>query len=215
MPDPGGEKKGSPMRTGAHVREEMLVDYADGRLDPLAVERVAAHLEGGCVACSRRLQEVRRQLAALAVYRAPAVPASLHAQLVGIIDGVTPQHSFLERLVASLRFDSRVQPAFAGVRAAEGMDAAVQLLYETGSVAVELWCEREAGTWQITGQAMTRTAGEGPWKVVARGAGGEAEADTDATGMFDFQGLRPGTYDLLLRDQQREIVLPDIRLAPA
>src|SRR5262245_1343647 len=119
------------MTTGAHLREDMLVDYADGRVEPAAGARVESHLESGCEACAGRLVQVRRQLAVLAVYRAPVVPATVRQRLLAAFDGLTPAPTFLERLVAALKFDSRLQPALVGVREGQPGSGSLQLLYET------------------------------------------------------------------------------------
>ena len=113
-------------------------------------------------------------------------------------------------MVATLTFDSRIQPALAGAR--DTGAGSFQLLFEAEGADIDLLCERGQRGWHITGQALSADPPELGWKVLATSPAGRIETDTDPMGEFRLHDLAPGVYELALRDVNHEIVLPNIEL---
>src|SRR5687767_7302301 len=104
------------MPTQEHYPDEVLLDYAEGLLDPVASGRVRAHLDTGCAQCAEEVATWTRLLSALWVDRAPAPPAYVVDRAMAIFDRVPTRPTVWQRVAATLAFDSRRQPALAGVR---------------------------------------------------------------------------------------------------
>src|SRR5205807_4982710 len=106
------------------------------------------------------------------------------------------------RIVASVAFDSRVQPALAEARDAAAVqegdgETSFQLLFEAQGTDIDLLCELAADGWRIIGQALAANGSEPGWKVCAgptasHGATGKVEAEADSLGEFHLGGLAPG-----------------------
>ena len=76
-------------------------------------------------------------------------------------------------------------------------------------------CERQAGDWQITGQALCLSAVEAGWMVTATGEAGSVVTETDTHGAFRLLRLAPGVYHHMLWGDNRRISLPGVRLEEA
>lgn len=202
------------MRHTEHLGPELLQDFAEDRLDARAARRVRSHLESGCGSCTHELRFWARALGALQVDRGLEVPEEVLARAFALFDRLAPRPTPWERVVATLAFDSRVQPAMAGAR--DAAPSAFQLLFTAQGTDVDLLCEREQEGWQITGQALApgvaRPDAGALWRVAAMSPAGRAEAEADSLGMFRLRHLAPGVYDLILRSANREILLPNVEL---
>ncbi len=205
------------------ITHQQLIAYAAGELGGADAEQVQAHLERDADAA----QTVRR-------YR-------LARETVLGDDGVDPPTEALERarsifdptvhagdrqglaesvggLIAQLIFDSRAQPASAGLRGqATSFQMTWRLAPESGmelDLQAEL-IEAPAGErWQLVGQVTSRDP-IGPLTVSLCHAGSIAAADSvdaDDRGSFVLRA-EPGPYDLHLHlPGGRHTVVPDIRL---
>lgn len=120
----------------------------------------------------------------------------------------------LERLVASLIFDSRTQAAAVGLRGPSG--TAVQLSFETSDAEVDLEIARDdAGRAFITGQ-VSMIVGELPasMRVGLARTGTDtllAQTHTDAHGAFALT-IDPGVYDLFIAHGDDAITLPNVEI---
>jgi hypothetical protein len=198
------------MPIGEHIADEVLLDYLEDRLDAAGAAQVRDHLDSGCAQCAGELDSWKSTLTALAADCEPGPPEALRQWAFALFGRVGPKPSVLERIVAKLRFDSRLQPVLAGARNVGG--PAFQLLYAAGDTDVDLLCEPDDGSWQITGQASADQPPELGWRVSAASQLGEFRTDTNDRGEFRLQGLAPGSYDVALRETRREIVMPEIEL---
>jgi hypothetical protein len=212
------------MRRQEHIADEILLEYAEGRLAAAAAARVTEHLDTACAPCRSGLAGWRRVLAALAADRASAPPAALVQSAFALFERREPAPTTWQRLAATLSFDSRLQPAPAGAR--DAGRSSFQLAFTAGGLVVDLLCEPAQGSWRITGQALATPPPELGWRVSAVPvgyappvppspmAGAPVETETDSLGEFGLAGLRPGRYQITLRERQREFVLPEIELQP-
>ncbi len=132
-----------------------------------------------------------------------------------------PRTSFIERAaegVAELIFDSRAQPAFAGLRGqATAFQTTWRLSPEDGldlDLQAELVDDGAGGErWRMVGQVVSREP-LGSLQVELCRAGSTAtieSVDTDQRGAFLLH-LEPGTYDLYLNLPHSVVVVPGIRM---
>jgi len=191
-----------------HIEVEALLDYAEGRVDARAAARVAAHL-AACARCAADVAFWRRALATLTADRAPAPPEALVAGAIRLFDRAALP-SPLQRLIAVLAFDSRLQPALAGAR--DAGEVSFKLFYEAGGTGIDLLCEGGAERWQITGQVLAPGERQDGWRISALGPAGEARAQADPNGEFVLRSLPVGVYELTVRDLKCEIVVRGLDL---
>lgn len=127
----------------------------------------------------------------------------------------------LDTLIASLLFDSRLQPAM-GVRSSALLSDRVQLAFHTGDdpgIDIDLQAERldedeeGPGRWQVIGQVMAEAdLANTPIAFVAPGTTEVvAEARADGSGMFELE-LPHGTFDLCLGLPARTVIVPNVEL---
>jgi hypothetical protein len=193
-----------------HAAGELLLDFAEERLEEPRAARVRAHLDAGCSQCAKELSFWRRSLAGLEAGGWPEVPDAVVQRAFDLFEELMPPPTTWARIVASLVFDSRLQPSLAGARGSAG--GSFQLLFRTAGADVDLLCEPEQDGWQISGQALTAAPPQIRWRVRASSDSQEAETEANPLGEFRLRGLAPGVYQLALRDVGREIIVPDIHL---
>jgi hypothetical protein len=136
----------------------------------------------------------------------------------------TPSATLMERVRASLLFDSR-RPglAAAGVRSVGVLDGPWQLLYRGGDVDVDLLVRpnQDGRTMNVRGQALSllgEYVGMGTVEAtpadLPRPLHGQVEpsarTEVDSSGEFALSNLERGRYDMLLRFGLREIELSGV-----
>jgi anti-sigma factor RsiW len=211
------------------IRYEDLIAFAAGELDADRAARLEAELASDPGA--RRTVDAFRRVAAIAASDnsvAPSADAVLRAKAVfdaAALRAGRPAGWWvaLERVVAALCFDSRVQPV--AVRYADA-GARIQLAFESDRAEIDLQAERlaaepgagaiapaasGAARWRLTGQI----AGErlGSCRVVLLDADGAAvdETMTDERGMFIFD-VESGRYELGFAVDGGLLVAPALEL---
>lgn len=119
----------------------------------------------------------------------------------------------LQRVAAALRFDSRVQPAAAGLR---GNHAEVRhLLFSAKGRDIDLRVGPSGGAYVVSGQVLGPDEG-GRVALAAHLRAGSPpppptrHADIDPLGEFHLDAIDEGTYVLTLQLGADEIVLPPI-----
>ena len=202
---------------------QQLIAYAAGELRGADAQQVEAHLK-------------RDPEAARTVHR-----YRLARQTVLGDDGVNPPTEVLERarlifdptlhaadrqsladcvgdLIARLIFDSRAQPAMAGLRGpATSFQMTWQLAPDSGmelDLQAELTDTPGGEQWQLVGQVTSRDP-IGPMTVDLCHAGSTASVhsvEADERGSFVLR-VEPGPYDLHLHMPGGHTVVPDIRLS--
>lgn len=201
---------------------ETLLDYAEGRLPEHERTALAARLKDDPAAAA----VVARYRAAASTLRTddsvPA-PASVIAAAKTIFDPKMLPHrpglmERIDRIIATLIFDSRVQPSLSGLR---GRGDSFQVTFEVADAEIDLQAERlersgaAAGPeqWRLTGQVMSRSPG-GHFTVELIGASGvkeTAQAAGDDRGVFSLSAA-PGRYDVVLTFGERTIILRGIEI---
>jgi len=200
------------------MKFETLMDYATDKLSKGDAARVEAHLSR----TPEDAAKVARIRALLATLRsddsvAPPGEAVVRARAIFKPDRLPERVGWLDRLertVAALVFDSRQQPALAGLRGAADQ---IQLSYESevGEIDIELQTVPGAdpARWAVVGQISLNEPSSDvqialvsqPDEMIC------VQVDPDEHGVFSLQADE-GTYDLLIRASDRVIVLPHVEL---
>jgi hypothetical protein len=200
-----------------HISEDVWSDFVEERVPADTAARIQAHLNTGCKKCAGQLARWRRMLAMLERSRVPEPPASVLRRAFDLFPQAAPRPGLLDRVIASLAFDSRANLMPAMARASTG--ASFNLVFTAADTSVYLWCEFDGVRWQVNGQVQAEEEGAFT-SVVAVRAGGEADAEqgvraeVDEDGEFRLPDLASGGYDLLLPGAGREVILPAVNLLP-
>ncbi|HLK57172.1 MAG TPA: hypothetical protein VKU00_11435 [Chthonomonadaceae bacterium] len=198
------------MRLRDHIPIEVLIDYVDNQLDTEAVARVRDHIASGCKLCAEELANWVRIMSRLKSEQTYPTPQPVLHRAFALFDTMERKPSFLEKVMASLVFDSRQQLLTAGAR--DLQQASFKLLFEAQDTRIDLLCERESDHWALAGQVLAPHASELGWKIGLTGEETQRQISADAFGEFQILGLKAGSYDLTLQDGSREIVLPTLVL---
>jgi hypothetical protein len=115
------------------------------------------------------------------------------------------------RVVAALRFDSRLQLSAAGTR---GAGRGRQMLFTTEQVDIDLQVKPGRTDSDLTGQMLsTQDSGEALTAFVSlqSTAGTWQQAtETDSLGQFTFRQIPSGSYDLTFDLGNQEIAIPGL-----
>ena len=125
------------------------------------------------------------------------------------------QPGLLKRLVATLTFDSDLQPAL-GLRAAGTSESQRQLVYSTDAADVAIIVRPRArdGLLDIYGQILAVDGTDsGVFGVqLLEGSSEVATTATNDLGEFTFEAVPPGAYEVLAGSDRVEIRLPQVEL---
>jgi len=187
-------------RRTRHAADDDWLDYARETGDAARRTELAAHLEAGCRPCADTLRLWLSAVEVAGRERAYDVPDALLRQVKG---GFALQRPNARReLLASLVFDSFLQPLAAGVRASAGGPR--QLLYRAGRYAVRVRAEDEAATGRVSlvGQIVDeeRPGSFLPEVTVLVFLGKEAidQTITNRLGEFAFQDAPRGALQIAI-----------------
>jgi anti-sigma factor RsiW len=208
------------MAAVTHYALENWTDYVRGLVDEPARRAMVAHL-GECAECAGRVAAVSRVAETIAWDAAhpiaPAVLARVHA-LAGRLP--RPTQGALARVIAQVRFDSRTQPAPAGVRTAgTGLR---QMVFEADRFQVHVQWERGTSDGRVTvvGRISAQTGASVPTGIPVQAVGDAASAvnSTNEFGEFVIECLWSPSLRLLLplerEGLQIEVPLATVELAP-
>jgi hypothetical protein len=199
-----------------HIRYETLLNYLEEQLPAEDRKEVEAHLAGPCGQCERRLARLRAARDAASADRTVAPPEAVLKQAVEIAqDWQARQPNPWLRVVAALRFDSRLQLSPAATR---GATRARQLLFTTEQLDIDLQIKagHGHGTSDLLGQMLSLgRPGEAVAAFVSlqERAGEPLRAtETDARGQFAFRQIPFGVYDLVFALENQEVAVTGLEL---
>jgi hypothetical protein len=182
-----------------HLTEDELYMLAfDGAA---VVTGAAAHL-AGCNACRQALADLGVLAGELTIARRSQPSASAMQHYASLFAAIQRQPSRLQQawqvVRAALAWDSRQQPALAGVRSAAA--AGYRLLYTAPAAEIELLVEPSQGQRRIDGEVALEDGASAPALVQLLAADGapQQETATDAFGRFHLGAVAPGAYTLLV-----------------
>lgn len=194
---------------------ELLLAYAAGELTPGQAAEVAAKLAADPEA-ARRAAQIRATIEALRTDDTQPAPPATRAAAVQLFRPRGPVASApglianLRRIVADLVFDSRAQPALAGLR---GAGRSYQLSYTSEPADVDLDVTAEAEQRQVRGQVSVTGAARAI-EVRWTRAGSEQPlpgVTPDEHGAFAFR-TPPGNFELQVRVGEDVVVLANLEI---
>jgi hypothetical protein len=201
-----------------NVEFARLLDWVEGRLserETQAVEQQIAAAESTTRADVAWLRAFAR-ISEDTVLASP--PSEVRDVLIERFEKYAEgkQHpGFLERLVATLTFDSNVQPAF-GLRAAGVTESQRQLVYSTDAADVAIIVRPRArdGLVDVYGQVLPVDGiDSGVFCVqLLKDVSEVATTATNDLGEFTFEAVPPGVYEALAASDRVEIQLPQVEL---
>ncbi len=195
-----------------HLTYTTLIAYVEQTLSPKTRDSVEAHLSSSCRQCQRRLIQVQTVLGALAGGVETATPPESAARRAMAIFPSQSVTTILQRIVATLLFDSYRQASLAAVR---GAAHSRQLLFTAQDVDIDVQITTERNQTVVLGQMLSNTVELQPLSPVRLYRANEIIQTTqsDPHGQFAFREVPPGTYDLGVVLQSTEIVLTGLELA--
>jgi hypothetical protein len=195
--------------SAAHIPENVWADFIENRADSATKSRVEAHLNTGCKQCAEEQRRWSRLLSALERSRVPMPSDAVLQRAFDLFERLPPRPSVLERIAASLVFDSRHNSLPALARASTGVG--FNQVFTAADATVHLWGEFDGVHWRVTGQASSPA--QTFEAVIATGEGaGKFQADLDEDGESQLTDLLPDRYDLVVRGGAQEIWIPAVNL---
>jgi hypothetical protein len=205
-----------------------LLDLAKNRVDAAVAETIRGHLADGCSRCQNNWAWVEKVIRLAASDDSVEPPRWVVNRAISLFEERGPKHQpgFVEKLVASLVFDTLAQPQMAGARRA-GL-ATRQCLYRAGAFDIDLSFEagQSSDTIDLTGQVLRKEGASdeishlfddvGHVQVCLLQQVREAvwitiqTASTNHLGEFNFEGVRRGAYDLKISLTNREVWVPGL-----
>lgn len=202
------------------LRFEKLVDWLEGRLSPEEAQAIAAELETADDAVRADIAWLQAfyQLSEEIILKSP--PSNLHRRLVQIFDTYKrPQRpNFIERLVATLTFDSSSQFATAGLRSAGVSGPERQLIYATekADIALNIHLRAQDERVDLSGQVFSLNDDVAePYSVqLLHNSRESAITTTNDLGEFSFEAVFPHLYEIAISGGQLEMMIPSFDLRP-
>ncbi len=194
----------------AHLNYRTLLNYVEDRLSAEDRDKIDAHLAEPCWQCGRRLALLETVLHSMTENRTAAPPEDILKRAVDIGRSRRDQ---LERkpwmrVVAALRFDSRLQLSSAATR---GATRTRQMLFTTEQVDIDLQIKPGRADNDLLGQMLsTQRAGEAvPAFVSLQNTTGTLlrATETDSLGQFAFRQIPPGSYELVFDLENQEVAI--------
>jgi hypothetical protein len=201
------------------ISVERLADWAEGRLseeEARTVEEQVASADETTRAKAewlRAFDRVRKNI----VLDTP--PEAVREELIRRFDAYaegSQSPGVLQRFVASLSFDSGLQPAL-GVRSADAQDASQrQLIYTTDVAEIALNIRRRPRDehLDLDGQVFpTEDADPASFSIqLLSGAEEVGLTVTDELGEFGFEAVAPGSYQVLVSSDRAEILISPVEV---
>lgn len=203
-----------------NVEFALLLDWVEGRLSEGEARTVEERLAAADSATRADVAWLRAfaRVSEDTVIASP--PSGVRDALIERFEAYAEgkQHpGLLERLVASLTFDSNLQPA-PGLRAVGVPGSQRQLIYTTAAadVAMTVRPRSQDGLLNIYGQILPLD-GTDSGVLGVQLLEGSSEVATTATndlGEFTFEGVPSGAYEVLASSERIEIQIPHVELQP-
>jgi hypothetical protein len=201
------------------IRFERLADWIEGRLSEEEARAVEERVAVADEATRAEVDWLRAfgRMSENTVLEVP--PEAVRNELIRRFDAYAESRQspgLLQRLVASLSFDSGLQPVF-GTRSASSQEAAQRhLIYTTDAAEIALNIRPRLRDEHLDLHGQVFPAGDAdPSSFRVQLLSGAEEVDlttTDELGEFGFESVPPGTYQLLISSDRVEILISPVEL---
>ena len=195
-----------------------LVDWVDGRLSEQEARAVGEQVAAAGSATRADIAWLRAfvRISEDTVIASP--PSEVRDALIERFEAYAEgkrRPGWLKQLVATLTFDSNLQPAL-GLRAAGAVESQRQLVYSTDAADVAMIVRPRArdGLVDIYGQILpVDETDTGTFGVqLLEGSSEVATTATNHLGEFSFEAVPPGVYETLVGGDRMEIRIPHVAL---
>lgn len=196
-----------------------LLDWLEGRLDPEEARALAERLETAGATTQadldwlRLFQQARRSVQS--AVPPPSVRDTLQKRFAAYAETRQPPGLF-QRLLATLTFDSRVQPVTAGLRSVGDDTDQRQLIYtsEAAEIAVTIQPTLPDKNFTVTGQIfpLRDTPADAFSIQLLRGAREVGLVAADELGEFTFTNLPAGEYSMVASVGEYEVLISSLYL---
>jgi hypothetical protein len=195
-----------------------LLDWVEGRLSDEEARTVEEQVAAGDSATRADVAWLRvfAQISENAIIASPPseVRDALIARFDAYAEGKKQQPTFLQRLVATLTFDSDLQPA-PGWRSTTPWSQR-QFAYSTDAadVTINLRPRPREGLLDLHGRIfpLDSTYPEIFGVQVLAGSSEVATTATDELGEFNFEAMPPSVYEMIASSDRIEISIPQVDL---
>ena len=196
-----------------------LLDWLEGRLPPDQARAVAERLETADAATQADLDWLRLFWQARQTVRIASPPPSVRETLkqrFAAYAEVRKPPGLFQRLLATLAFDSRLQPVTAGLRSASDEGSQQQLIYttEAAEVALTVHSALPNKKFIVTGQIfpLAEIPAHSFSIQLLREVHEVGLTAADELGEFIFTDLPVGDYEMIVSAGEYEVVIPSLRL---
>ncbi len=196
---------------------EQLVEWIEGNLDEAKNAEIEAQLAQADDKTQITIAWLRSILQAGDKIVLETIPQMVRVRLTERFDTYArdrQQPSFFQRLMASLTFDSGLNPVPAGVREANLQSQSQQLVYSADNTDITLHIYRipDVATITISGQIFSEDGRPlDIFSIQLIQDGVETDLTTaDELGEFTFTAVPNGRYSLILSSDSIEIMIPEI-----
>ena len=195
----------------SHIPFHRLVDQAEQLLAPAEEAQLQQHL-ATCSRCREELAEIAQVINLMRLDKAVDPPPAVTARALRLFQPriAEPTRSLLQRIVASLQFDSlHLSPAM-GLRASTA--APRQLLFTAGDYDVDLRVTPAAATstWALSGQVLGGEQVGGHVELQSHAT--HATAPLSPLNEFVLPSVPAGHYTLVVHLPDREIAIESVEL---
>lgn len=189
-----------------------LLDWAEGRLDPQAAARLEEQAAGGDEETRRTITWIRSFLEESRRQPLEGAPPIIRQRLRQAFASRAGAAQEVERLVAELTFDSRLDPELVGVRTVSGDEeygGPYQLAFRAGAIDILVDVSASSGTYLLEGQVFAPDQAAEVWVVTAEYAGTtRTDIGGDELGSFSVAGIPGVPQRLSLSNGVLEIDIP-------
>lgn len=207
------------MRERDEVDFGRLVDWVEGSLTPEEAAEVEERIARAGASTRADVEWLRAFLSVSEATVLVSPPPEIDTALVHRFEAYAAgrrEAGFPRRLLATLSFDSNLQPAL-GIRSAGARESHRQLIYatEVADVAVNTFHRSRDNRFDLEGQVFPAGDGSETRPFGVQLVQEELDLETTATddlGTFGFQAIPPGSYELLMGDGEVEIRLSQVDL---
>ncbi|MFQ5857074.1 MAG: hypothetical protein ACE5LU_15795 [Anaerolineae bacterium] len=196
-----------------------LVDWIEGRLSDAEAKVVAEQVTKADAATRADVAWLRAFMRVRESVPIALPPPEVQEWLIRRFEAYAQdqqQPHRLKRLVATLTFDSSVQPGTVGVRAVDTQASQRQLIYSTGiaDVVLNIRARVQDKYLDVSGQIFP-IADVAPDVFSAQLLRGTEELGitmVDDLGEFTFEAIQPGRYEMVLSTEKYEVSITPIEL---
>lgn len=190
---------------------DLLVDLAEGRVPLAEAASIRARIATDARA-QAELEAIEQLIALMRSDDSIDAPAHVLARAFRLVrrEEAPSAAGLLRRIAAALRSDSWQAPLAAGLRTDQPTTR--DLVYTAEDRDLDLQIAPSGNLWQLRGQVL---GPDDPGSITLSSGQILVSVELSDLGEFTLPPLPPGSYELVLRQGDREIVIAELELGPS